>query len=174
MDLIRLCLQGNRLAEHRLYQQYVQAMFHTALRMLGQESEAMDVLQDAFLKVFQSLGSFRQESSLGAWIKRIVVNMSINHLRQKKQQAWQDLPPDAEQRPALTTEGIDALQAADIHKAILALPPGSRTVFNLFAVEGYSHQEIADLLGISESTSKSQYFRAKQLLQTHLKTLNYV
>lgn len=149
-------------------------MFHTALRMVGQETDALDVLQDAFLKVYQSLGQFRQESTLGAWIKRIVVNMAINHLRQKKSASWQDLTPDLEPGQALSAEAINTLQAADIHLAILTLPPGSRTVFNLFAVEGYSHQEIADLLGISESTSKSQYFRAKQLLQTQLKAMNYV
>lgn len=173
-ELVTLCLQGNRLAEYRLYEKYVQAMYHTAMRMVGDEASAMDVLQEAFLKVFQNLRQFRQEASLGAWIKRIVVNMAINQLRQRKTLAWQELPPDLDQSTALPAEVISTLQTTDLHKAILDLPPGSRTIFTMYAVEGYAHQEIADMLGITESTSKSQYFRAKQLLQSQLKAMKYV
>ena len=159
-ELIKSCLRNDRLAQRNLYERYSNAMYTIAYRMAGEHDLAADILQEAFIKVFRSLGKFRQESTLGAWIKTIVVRTAISKL--KKQPKFDELP--AVERPTQIDWG-DYLEAEYLEKAIKMLPDGYRTVFVLIEVEGYAHKEVAQLLGISVGTSKSQLYYAKKKLR---------
>ncbi len=159
-ELIQSCLRNDRLAQRRLYEKYSKAMFTIALRMSGDHDLAADILQEAFIKVFKSLARFRQESTLGAWIKTIVVRTALSKL--KKQPKFDELP---ETDNPNTIDWGDYLEAEYLEKAIKMLPQGYRTVFSLIEIEGYSHKEVADLLGITTGTSKSQLFYAKKKLR---------
>lgn len=147
-------------------------MYNVCLRILNHEAEAEDVLQEAFLKAFQNIHRFKGESTVGAWLKRIVVNTALNQLRRRKID-WVSLeehPVEPPENTAATEENLP-FSVPEIRAAIRELPDGYRVVFSLYLLEGYDHQEIASILDISESTSKSQYNRAKkrlrQLLTTH-------
>ncbi|MBL7828197.1 MAG: sigma-70 family RNA polymerase sigma factor [Saprospiraceae bacterium] len=166
-QLLTRCLAGDQQAQFQLYQRYVKAMYNTAIRIVGRPDEAQDVLQDGFTKVFQQLHTFRQESGIGSWIKRIIVNTALNALRSKKRLFYVELDQNLEQIAESSDTFLD-IDAEIIHNAIKQLPDGARVVFTLFAVEQLSHQEIAQQLGVSESTSKTQYRRAKQLLKDAL------
>lgn len=164
--LIEECKGGSRQAQFSLYKQYNKAMYNTCLRMLKNENDAEDVLQTAFVQVFRKIDTFRYESSIGAWIKRIIVNHCINLLKKNKLQTseWDDkydAIADEPPEPPLA-QGV---QVQAIKKAMTQLSDGYRTVFNMYALEGYDHQEIATVLGISEATSKSQYCRARKKLK---------
>lgn len=141
--------------------------------MMGNKEEAEDMLQESFTDAFLKLGTFRYESAFGAWLKRIVVNKCINSLKQKKPELiYTDNLPDKKNE----NQGEDDLDTAtlrvrDVQNAMEQLPQGYRVIFSLYMMEGYDHSEIAQILNISESTSKSQYFRAKQKIKQHLKTL---
>lgn len=148
-------------------------MFHTVIRMVGNREDAEDVTQEAFTKVFQRLHTFRGDSTLGAWVKRVTVNTSLNFLRQKKKIFFEELNEKTCLPTGKTTtfgeEKIDEAEWANdiqqIHEAIKKLPDGCRMVFNLYMLEGYKHFEVANMLGITESTSKTQYRRAKRLIK---------
>ena len=164
-ELVQSCLANDRLAQKNLYDKYKKAMYTLAYRITGDFEDANDVLQDAFVKVFRGLPSFRAESTLGAWIKTIVVRTAYSHLRKDKPffESVDNLPPGAQ------VDWGHYLNAEYLEKAILSLPNGYRTVFTLIEVEGYSHKEVAALLGISEGTSKSQLFYSKKRLREILK-----
>lgn len=172
-DLIKGCLEGNRRMQEELYQRFSPRMYAVCLRYAGNAEEAADILQDGFIKVFKKLDSYRGEGSFEGWIRRIFVNTAIEQFRRKKY-----LQPVTEKEENTLegdyTSALDQLGAKDIMALIQDLSPGYRTVFNLYVVEGYSHKEIGDMLGISEGTSKSQLSRAKVILQdmvrTHLET----
>ena len=166
-ELLRRCRNGDSQAQFSLYNRYVTAMYNTAIRIVVQTAEAEDVLQESFTKVFQQLHLFRSESSIGAWIRRIVVHTALQRLRTKQKLTFVALEAqsDWEDEPTEATYHWDADQ---LHEAIKKLPDGCRVVFTLFAVEDMGHKAIAETLGISESTSKSQYWRAKKLLKTYL------
>ena len=168
--LIEQCLKGRLRAHKRLYDKYQQAMFNNILRIVGNTNDAEDALQETFIKVFRKLETFNGESTLGAWIKRIAINQALNVIRSRKL-PWQELE-NAESKfaipPSVEQEDIQ-LSVTKVHHAIKTLPEGCRVVFTLYLLEGYQHQEISDILNISISTSKSQYQRAKRLLQQQLK-----
>ncbi len=168
-ELLRQCLAGNASAQYALYDRYVKAMYHVALRIVADTGEAEDVLQDSFVRIFNALPTFRGESTLGAWIRRIVVTTSLNHIG-KRRLRFESIQPhhDAEDKP----EADMLWETAQLHEAIKALPDGARIVFTLFVIEDMPHKEIAAALGITESTSKTQYMRAKQLLKKLLTTQN--
>lgn len=163
-DLVIRCQRGERHAQFTLYHQYSKAMFNICRRMLYDQMEAEDVLQNSFIDVFTKIRSFRGESTIGAWIKRIVINNCINQIKKKKIEtnAWDDrygnIPEEEEE--SYRTEDIEVVK-----KAIKELPQGYRAVFSLYAIEGYDHQEIGEILGVSEATSKSQYSRAKRKIR---------
>ncbi|MCC6725682.1 MAG: RNA polymerase sigma factor [Saprospiraceae bacterium] len=164
-DLVRLCLAGQEAAQRTLYGRYVGAMFHTVLRLVGNRQDAEDLTQEVFVKVFQRLDSYRGESTLGAWIKRIAVNSSLNHLRtanRLRMVAFEGQQPEPEEA---VDEAAWAHDIRRIHESIKTLPDGCRTVFCLHLLEGYRHQDVAQMLGITESTSKTQYMRARRLLK---------
>ncbi len=167
-DLINQCKAGDREAHYRLYRLYSKAMFNVSYRITGREEDAEDALQEAFISAFRNLGSYRGDASFGAWLKRIVVNKAINILKKRKHEMmpddeqWDvaDEEPNVEYREDLTVQRVK--------DAILQLPDGYRSVLSLYLLEGYDHQEIADIMGISESTSKSQLNRAKNKLREFL------
>ena len=154
--------------QHELYQRYAPKMFGVCLRYAGNTEEAEDILQEGFIKVFNKMSSYRGEGSFEGWIRRIFVNTAIEHFRKKTY-----LQPITEQEET-SIEGkylsvLDDLAEKDIVSLVQQLSPGYRTVFNMYVVEGYTHKQIADILGISEGTSKSQLSRAKFILQDLVK-----
>lgn len=166
-QLLAGCLAQDRQAQYRLYQQYKTVMFSSALRILGDRALAQDALQDAFVDVFQGLAGFQQQSTLGAWIKTIVVRRALRTLRREQRMEVYD--QDRHPEPAVAWH--DRLTGEALDKAIGELPAGYRAVFCLVEVEGYSHREVADLLSVTEGTSKSQLYHAKRLLQRKLQHL---
>ena len=160
--LVRLCKKNDAKAQYKLYKLYSKGMYNLAVRMTGDRNEAEDVLQDAFIKAFQEVHKLKNEKAFGGWLRRIVVNQCINVSRKRKvifteMESVKDLHADAE-------EIEDDIDAGVLHHMIKQLPDGAREILVLRALEGYKHAEIGEQLGISESTAKTQYFRAKQLL----------
>lgn len=167
-DLIAGCLANDRLAQEQLYHWLSPRLFAVCLRYAPDRETAEDILQEGFIKLFQKLASFRWEGSFEGWARRIFVNTAIEHFRKiKPVLSLEEEYPTRE--PSLQETGVTRLEAKELNELIQELPVGYRTVFNLYAVEGYNHAEIATLLGISEGTSKSQYARAKKWLQERLK-----
>ena len=166
-DLIERCKQGQRDAQFELYRLYSRAMYNTALRMVQNQHDAEDLLQSTFIEVFMKLDTFRHESSIGAWIKRITVHTCINFLKSRRI-AFQELTPVNERSEDPEPEPEPPFNVERINRAINDLPDGYRMVFTLYAMEGYDHEEIGDILGITEATSKSQYSRAKSKLRDML------
>lgn len=163
-ELIENCKLGNRNAQYNLYKLYVDAMFNVAMRMVKIKPDAEDIVQESFMEAFKKLASFRYESTFGAWLKRIVVNKSINHLKLKKipivpleKELYKITDDDTE----INTNNFD-LDIKKAVKAIELLPNGFHQIVNLYLIEGYDHVEIGEILGITTSTSKSQYHRAKK------------
>jgi RNA polymerase sigma factor (sigma-70 family) len=167
-DLIVRCQEGDRSSHFKLYKLYAKAMFNVARRITGDEEEAEDVLQEAFISAFKNINTFRGDSTFGAWLKRIVVNKSINAL-QKKSLITQYLDEDFDLEEEPPKEEAHEWVVHEVREAILKLPDGYRTVLTLYLLEGYDHEEISNILNISESTSKSQLNRAKNKLRLLLK-----
>lgn len=168
--LVRQCRKGNRKAQQILYERFDEPMFRIVWRYIRDRQDAEDIHLQAFFKVFKSISNFeyRGEGSLFGWIRRIVVNEALMFLR-KKRFEW--VPVDEARTEETDVRPDDGLKAEDIIRVVRELPTGFRTVFNLYAVEGYSHKEIAEMLDISEGTSKSQLSRARQLLRERLTQL---
>jgi len=157
-------MDGNRRMQEELYRRLSPRMYAVCLRYAGNAEEAEDILQEGFIKVFKKLYSFRNEGSFEGWVRRIFVNTAIEHFRRKRY-----LQPVTEKEEN-TMDGkyvsvLDELAEKDILALVQELSPGYRTVFNMYVVEGFTHKEIADMLGITEGTSKSQLSRAKVILQ---------
>lgn len=164
-ELVRKCQKGNKLAQHLLFETYADRFYRLMLRYVRTQEDAEDLIMAAFVKIFRHIGGFelRDNGGLEAWMRRIMVNEALMLLRKKHNLhlterldvlkadhdygAWQQLEPE------------------DLYNMIIDLAPGYRTVFNLFVIEGYDHREIAEMLGITENTSRSQLFKAKQLLK---------
>lgn len=164
-QLIEACLRNDRNAQRKLYNAYAGRMLVVCMRYVQNQAEAEDILQEGFIKIFQNLDKFRAESTLGSWIKRIVINTTINQIRSQKHFQDMDDVQEYENQVSDNLSGIEAIHFQELIEMIQKLPKGCRTVFNLFAVEGYKHHEIAQMLNITEGTSKSQYSRAKTILQ---------
>ncbi|HVM87159.1 MAG TPA: RNA polymerase sigma factor [Puia sp.] len=165
-ELVEKCKQGDRKSYAEIYRKYSKAMYNTCLRIVNHTGDAEDILQDAFVDAFASLESFQYKSTFGAWLKRIVINKSINHLRKKKMDlididktAVGELPNEE----TLDEKDVQ-LKVDEIKKAVKLLPNGYRTVLTLYLFEGYDHEEIAEILRVSHATVRTQYMRAKQKL----------
>jgi RNA polymerase sigma-70 factor (ECF subfamily) len=174
-ELINGCVKGDRLKQRMLYERFCKKMLAISLRYSKGQQEAEDILQESFIKIFDHIKTFRKECPLEQWIKRIVINTALKHNRSKLYMY-----------PALDIEDLDYavdenLTLSDFHfnellTMIQQLAPRYQIVFNLFAIEGYQHKEIAEMLGITEGTSKSQFARARALLQQMIierKKINY-
>lgn len=162
--IIRQCIRNDRLAQKALFDKYSKPMFTIAYRILNNTEQAHDVLQDAFIEIFRDLKSYRDESPLFNWMKTIVVRKSIRIIKSKK-----EFEMIENHHQITNTEFNDDFTAEDLDKAVRSLPPGNRTIFLLVEVEGYMHKEVAQMLDISEGTSKSQLHYAKKLLRKYLK-----
>lgn len=166
--LIKTARKGDQQSLYRLYKLYVQAMYNTCIRMVSNQYDAEDIIQESFIKAFNNLGSFRGESSFGSWLKRIVINQSITFIKSKKQE-FTDIDNLQIVNDETDEKIFPEIDPVIIHESIKTLPEKARVVLNLYLLEGYRHKEISEILNISESTSKSQYLRAKHLLRDKLK-----
>lgn len=169
-ELITGCLAGRQLVQKQLYDKYAARMMAVCLRYAQTTFEAEDVLQEGFLTVFRTLGSFRRECPLEFWIRRVMVNAA---LRQHRRNAPLVAVSDAEYPAALASPEftLSNYSFQELLVLVQELAPRYRMVFNLYAIEGYNHREIGELMGISEGTSKSQYSRARAILQAKLERL---
>jgi RNA polymerase sigma-70 factor (ECF subfamily) len=171
LDLIQGCKKADRLAQRQVYEQYARRMYAVCLRYVRQEMEAEEVLTSGFLKVFAKIDQFKIEGSFEGWIRRIMVNESLNHLRkQRLMYAEVEIEQVADTMSYSVNESD--YTAEELLYIIEQLPVGYRTVFNLYAIEGYAHKEIGEMLNISENTSKSQLSRARTWLQNYLQNHN--
>ena len=163
-DLIKGCIEGDAQMQRLLYDQFSAKMYGVCLRYAENTEDANDVMQEGFIKVYKSLSKFRAEGSFEGWVRRIFINTSIEHFRKKVKlynvtEVQENTIEDSEM------DALDSLATKDILNIVNKLSPGYKQVFNMHVVEGYSHKEIADLLGITEGTSKSQLARAKGVLK---------
>lgn len=164
MHVIERCRQGDNRAQYELYKLYSKAMFNVSMRITNDYAEAEDVLQEAFISAFRNLSSYKAEASFGSWLKKIVVNAAINAIRKKKAEL---VPMDDRVVGDIADEVYEdecEWQIDKIRRAIQKLPDGYRVVLSLYLLEGFDHAEIGEILGVSESTSKSQYSRARKKL----------
>ncbi len=169
-ELIAGCLSGNRQAQRQLYDAYSRRFMAICMRYLKDQEQAEDVMIQSFMKIFEKLSQYQGKGSFEGWMKRIVVTQALMALRSNRHLALSVSLEEATDNLESTTE-ITQLEAAELMDLVQSLPLGYRTVFNLFAIEGYSHQEIGELLGITESTSKSQLNRARSVLKEKITSL---
>jgi RNA polymerase sigma-70 factor (ECF subfamily) len=164
-QLVAGCLKGDPIAQKALYKAYSRKMMSICMRYANGREQAQDILQDGFVKVFQKMDRFRGDGPLGGWIARTMVNTALDHIRRNKPYDHSVDLSDAEHLHAEDEHVLSGMTTEEILALIQALPTGYRTVFNLFAIEGYAHKEIAEMLGISENTSKSQFMKARAYLR---------
>jgi len=175
VELVERCKQGERKAQYELYKLYSKSMMNVCMRVVNHVGEAEDVLQEAFLDAFCNLHTFRGQSTFGAWLKQVVVNKAINHLRQRKMElvdidgyGYGDDDHDIADTESFDEEGIQ-MDVERVRRCMEQLSEGYRIVLSLYLFEGYDHEEIGEILGISESTSRTQYMRGKKKLLELLK-----
>ncbi len=170
-ELIEGCRNHNRKFQELLYKKYAKKMYGICLSYAKDRTMAQEILQDGFVKVFNKIDGFRKEGSLEGWIRRIITNTALDHLRKKsKLHEFIDDNKEVEEE-RLDNSILENIHADGIFKLIRQLPEGAKAVFNLYAVEGYTHREIAEKLEITEGTSKSQFKRARSLLKALLRDL---
>lgn len=166
--LVNECLKGSPKAQKTLFEYFAPRMMGVCLRYLKEEERAQDALQDGFVKVFSKLKDYKNEGVLEAWIRRVMVNTCLDQLRRdskfKDSISVDDIGYKLEHQDYIA----EKLMAEDLMKMVQNMPNGYRVVFNMYAIEGYSHQEIAEHLGVTESTSKSQYLRARAYLRERI------
>lgn len=171
-QLVKNCVNGKVESQELLYRRFSSRMFGVCLRYAKNRMEAEDIMQEGFIKVFQNLKNFRNAGSLEGWVRRIIVNTAINYYK-KNLKYLQTLDiDDCINNENISVESNDNINMKILLNLIQKLPEGYRMVFNLYVMEGYSHKEIAETLGISENTSKSQLSRARKVLQEKLKLIN--
>lgn len=162
--LIKDCLRGNAIAQKRLYDLFSPGMLGICYRYTKSMNDAEEVLQRGFIKVFINLHQYKMQGDLGAWIRRIIVNTAINYLKRKPQYQLDLSFEESNLHQVIIPDADILLNVKDLLNMVRQLPPGFQTIFNLHAVEGYTHIEIGKMLGINEGTSRSQYARARALL----------
>ncbi len=166
--LIEQCLKNDKAAQKVLYQTYASKMYAVCLRYASKRVMADDILQEAFIKVFKYLPSFKFQGSFEGWIRRIVVNTALDHIK-RFAEPFEDLEENISESVTINTDEITSnLSVQDLITIIQELPEGKRMIFNLYVFEGYNHKEIAEMLGISVMTSKGQLSKAKKMLQEKL------
>lgn len=166
-EIIDRCRQGNREAQFQLYKLYYKSMYNTSLRIVNNENDAEDIMQESFLSAFKKMDSYEGKVSFGAWLRKIVVNRSLDYLKKRKvvfEEINERLVEETD-NPLMETREVDMQK---IKKAIMLLPEGYRVVLSLYLLEGYDHDEISEILQISNSSSRSQLLRAKKKLRDYL------
>ena len=173
--LVDRCRNGDGKAQYELYHSYAKQMYNVCMRIVNNTADAEDILQEAFVEAFKCINEFRGDSSFGAWLKKIVVNRAINNLKKRRLTLFEQIPESVSMFYEDTIANGDEIQyeVKKVQSALLGLPPGYRLVLSLYLLEGYDHAEIAQILNITESTSKSQYNRAKAKLREQLKEKQY-
>lgn len=171
-ELIQGCIAARPKAQKALFDIYAPKLYVVCLRYLKDQMRAQDVLQDTFVKIFAHIGNYKSEGAFEGWLKRIAVNTCLDQLRKDKKLLTDVSLEDVSHKLAHQDYSAEKLMADDLLKLVQALPDGYRTVFNLFAIEGFSHQEIAQQLSISESTSKTQYLRARAYLKERIENID--
>ena len=172
--IIEGCKAGKKRAQSRLYEKYSPAMLGVCLRYCSNMADAEDVLQEGFIKVFKYIKNFRGDGSFEGWIRRIMVNTALTHIKKNKKYSFEDIegiPSDYQEEEDVAYAPVSP---ETLIKVIQSLPDGYRSVVNLYIFEGFPHKEIAEIMGISESTSKSQLSKAKQFLRKKLEEKNKV
>jgi RNA polymerase sigma factor (sigma-70 family) len=165
-EIIKGCLEGNRRDQELLYRRHAAKLFAVCLQYSGNDDEAKDILQEGFIKIFENLGSYKFEGSFEGWMRRITVNTALEKYRGRNNlYKVEDIDQIAETNSEPDAEDYAELEANDLLDIIRELPPKYRMVFNLYAIEGYSHKEISKMANISEGTSKSNLSRARLILQ---------
>ena len=167
--LVMNCLKGKREAQHLLYERHAEYMLGVCYRYTKSMTDAEDVLQEGFIKVFRNLHQYKSDGELGAWIRRIMVNTAINHLKQQSRSRVDLSFSEGNLHPVSDEDPEINITVKELAELIRQLPTGYQTIFNLHAIEGYTHVEIGELLGIHEGTSRSQYARARGLLVSWIK-----
>ena len=173
-QLIESCIKGDRAAQKVLYDRLAPRMFPVCIRYVGDRELAEDILQEGFITLFTRLDTYKGDGSFEGWARKIFVTTALMELRRKDALKMSD---DLETVRGMKTETVTQLQSIgykDLMKLITQLPPGFRTVFNMYAIEGYSHKEIGEVLGISETTSRTQLSRARLWLQNKIKEIDNV
>jgi RNA polymerase sigma factor (sigma-70 family) len=171
-SLVKECVKGSQRAQRALFERFAPKMLTVCLRYSKDQEQAEDILQDGFVKVFMKLSDFKMEGSLEGWIRRIMVNTALDQIRKNLKTLGDVSTDDVAYRLDTNDHIAENLMAEDLMKLIQQLPEGYKVVFNMFAIEGYSHAEIAEQLGVTESTSKSQYSRARAYLRERIEKLN--
>ena len=166
--LVKECLNENPKAQKALFDKFAPKMLSVCLRYIKNTEKAEDVLQDGFIKVFVNLLNYKHSGVLEWWIRRIIVNTCLDELKKNKKLLLNISVEEVEYKLESNDFVLEQMMADDLLKLIQSMPEGYRVIFNMFAIEGYTHQEIATKLGISESTSKSQYFRARAYLKNRI------
>ena len=171
-ELILGCIAARPKAQKALFDIYAPKLYVVCLRYLKDQMRAQDVLQDTFVKIFANISNYKSEGAFEGWLKKIAVNTCLDQLRKDKKLLTDVSIDDVSHKLSSESFSAEKLMADDLLKLVQALPDGYRTVFNLFAIEGYSHQEIAAQLGVSESTSKTQYLRARAYLKDRIENID--
>jgi len=171
-QIIEKCKEGDHSAQRKLYELYSKAMFNVCCRMMNSREEAEDMLQDVFVDAFLNLDSFRYESSFGTWLKRNVINKCLNEINRRKPELMYCDDMTFYMKEEITSEEYaQGLTIANVKEAMELLPRGSKLIFSLYLLEGYDHQEIAQILNISVSNSKTQLLRAKKKVKKALRAM---
>ena len=164
-EIVSGCVNGDPIAQKALYQQFARKMMSICMRYSNDRDQAQDMLQDGFVKVFQKIDHYRGEGPLGGWIARTMVNTALDHIRRNKPYDHSVDLTEAEHLHQEDATVMSSMTTDELMALVQALPTGYRTVFNLFVIEGYPHKDIADMLGITENTSKSQFMKARAYLR---------
>jgi len=171
-SLIAGCIKGNQIAQKTLFERFSPKFFALCLRYMKSTDDAEDVLQEGMVKIFTKLPEYSGKGSFEGWMRRIIVNTCLDQIR-KNQKLKFDVSIDKEEyKLSMNAHILENMSANELIEEIKKMPPGYRVVFNMFAIEGYSHQEIAQKLGVKESTSKSQYLRARAYLKERINKIN--
>jgi RNA polymerase sigma factor (sigma-70 family) len=167
-ELAQGCILGKKEAQKALFDLYAGKMMTVCRRYISDREEAKDVLQDGFVKVYERLHQWQGSGPLGGWIRTVIVNTALTHIRAQKK--WRDTVDitESEELDSGDLSGLEKMKADDVLNLIEQMPQGYKTVFNLFAIEGYGHKEIGEMLGISENTSKTQFLKSKEWLKKGL------
>jgi RNA polymerase sigma factor (sigma-70 family) len=171
--LVIACLKGDPRAQKALFEKFAPKMFAVCLRYMGDSDDAQDTLQDGFVKVFSKLSDFKNEGVLEGWIRRIIVNTCLDAIRKNQKTKFDVSLTDVEYQLEYNDNGLQSLELEELMNLVQSMPNGYRVVFNMFAIEGYSHKEIGEKLGINENTSKSQYLRARSFLRERIEKLEW-
>ena len=169
IQLIESCKKGDRVAQKAVYDRLAPRMFPVCIRYTGDRTVAEDILQEGFVTLFTKLGSYKADGSFEGWARRIFVTTALMYLRKKDALKMSEDLEVARGIKADTASQVENIGYKELMALIMSLPTGFRTIFNMYAIEGYSHKEIAETLGISEVTSRSQFSRAKAILQKKIK-----